>query len=67
MSKQQTQLIDPTPVSPIYYVPKGWMVRLYTDGWHCTCGGGPENECEHIPQAKEMHKEAKAVAKAETE
>lgn len=54
----------PTPVSPLYEV-QGKQCRLYTNGWHCTCGGAPDAECEHIAEAKVLHKEAKAAAKEE--
>lgn len=64
MTKQKTEPIEPTPVSPLYEV-QGKQCRLYTDGWYCTCGGGPEAECQHIPEAKILHKEAKAAAKEE--
>lgn len=50
------------PVSPLYEV-QGKQVRQYTNGWHCTCGGAPDAECEHIAEAKGMHKEAKSAAK----
>lgn len=62
MSKQKTEPADPTPVSQLYEV-QGRQCRLFTDGWHCTCGHGPDDECEHIPVAKVLHKEAKAAAR----
>lgn len=56
----------PTPVSPLYEV-QGKQVRQYTNGWHCTCGGAPDAECEHIAEAKELHKAAKSAAKEESQ
>jgi hypothetical protein len=53
MSKEQAEV---KPISEIYYIPKGFMVRLYTDGWHCTCH---QPECEHIEAAKALRKETK--------
>lgn len=58
MSNQKQD--EPRPLSEIYYVPKGFMVRLFTDGWHCTCF---QPDCEHIEVAKGMHKEAKEGSK----
>lgn len=64
-SKQKTEAAEePKPVSPLYEV-QGRQCRQYSDGWYCTCGGVPGDECEHIPVAKVMHKEAKAAAKEE--
>lgn len=44
------------PVSGIYEVLKGNQVRLWTHGWYCTCGGNPDNECEHITTARALYK-----------
>lgn len=35
------------PVGPLHYLPGGQM-REFEDGWHCTCGGKPGAECDHI-------------------
>jgi hypothetical protein len=46
----------PQALSPLYYIDgTGFMARLYTDGWHCTCY---KPGCEHVEQAKKMHQEA---------
>lgn len=62
MAKDEVKATEAKPISEIYYIEKGWMVRLYTDGWHCTCF---QPDCEHIEAAKVMHKETKAAAKEE--
>lgn len=54
------ELTELAPVSDIYYIEKGFMVRLYTDGWHCSCY---QPDCEHIAEAKKLYKEAKVAAK----
>lgn len=41
----------PAPVSPLYTV-TGAMVRLWSNGWHCTACHKPE--CEHIEEGKRL-------------
>lgn len=45
-----TEPTPPVPVSPLYYIHlPGAQTRLFSDGWHCTCG---QPDCEHILVAK---------------
>jgi len=48
---------DSRPLSELYYH-AGHQVRLFTDGWHCTCY---EPNCEHIKAAKVIHEKKKPI------
>jgi hypothetical protein len=62
MTKKATKPTEPLqPVGPLHYVPGGQM-REFSDGWHCTCGGKPGAECDHIKEIWRILKERQGIS-----